>query len=258
MFALYDAAVRGGYHLMTFVISILSPLCGSLAGAAAIVAVTIVLRLLLLPLSYYAVRGQAAQARLLPRLAEAQRTYGNQPERLRAEVAAVQNEEGTSLLAGCLPLLLQWPFFSVLYRLFLNPVISGHPNALLSGQLLGVTLGSRWLTGAGPFGAHGAVFPGLFALIILMVYAGARLARRYGAGPAAAQTAAAAARPGGAAGFVTRLVPYLTVAFAAFVPLAAGLYLLTTTAWTAAERTLLMRRIQSRPQPPRPRLAAAA
>lgn len=57
---------------------------------------------------------------------------------------------------------------------------------------------------------------------------------------------------------MTRLLPYLTVAFAAFVPLAAGLYLLTTTAWTAAERTLLMRRIQSRPRPPRPRLAAAA
>jgi len=40
----------------------------------------------------------------------------------------------------------------------------------------------------------------------------------------------------------------------AFVPLAAGLYLLNTTAWTAAERTVLMRRIQARQQP---RLAPA-
>ena len=31
------------------------------------------------------------------------------------------------------------------------------------------------------------------------------------------------------------------VAIAAFVPLAAGLYLLTTTAWTAGERALLRR-----------------
>ena len=260
MFALFDAAVRAGYHILTSVISVLSPLFGGLAGAAAIVAVTIALRLALLPLSYYAVRGQAAQARLLPQLAELQRKYKNQPERLRRELTAVQQREGTSLFAGLLPLLAQWPFFSVLYRLFLTPVISGHPNALLSDQLLGVPLGSRWLAGAGPFSAHGAVFLGLFALIALVSWAAVRLARRFTAAPGAAGTAGAAAgapaaaRPGGAVGWLTRVLPYLTIVIAAFVPLAAGLYLLTTTAWTAAERTVLMRRIQARQQP---RLAAA-
>jgi len=263
MFALFDAAVRAGYHILTSVISVLSPLFGDLAGAAAIVAVTIALRLALLPLSYYAVRGQAAQARLLPQLAELQRKYKNQPERLRRELTAVQQREGTSLFAGLLPLLAQWPFFSVLYRLFLTPVISGHPNALLSDQLLGVQLGSRWLSGAGPFSAHGAVFLGLFALIALVSWAAVRLARRFTAAPGAAGTAGAAAaaagapavaRPGGAVGWLTRVLPYLTIVIAAFVPLAAGLYLLTTIAWTAAERTVLMRRIQARQQP---RLAAA-
>ena len=257
MFALFDAAVRAGYHILTSVISVLSPLFGGLAGAAAIVAVTIALRLALLPLSYYAVRGQAAQARLLPQLAELQRKYKNQPERLRRELTAVQQREGTSLFAGLLPLLAQWPFFSVLYRLFLTPVISGHPNALLSDQLLGVPLGSRWLAGAGPFSAHGAVFLGLFALLALVSWAAVRLARRFTAAPGAAGAVAgtpAAARPGGAVGWLARVLPYLTIVIAAFVPLAAGLYLLTTIAWTAAERTVLMRRIQARQQP---RLAAA-
>ncbi|HEY7879417.1 MAG TPA: membrane protein insertase YidC [Streptosporangiaceae bacterium] len=257
MFALFDAAVRAGYHVLTSVISVLSPLAGSLAGAAAIVAVTIALRMALLPLSYYAVRGQAAQARLLPQLAELQRKYKNQPERLRREMTAVQQREGTSLFAGVLPLLAQWPFFSVLYRLFLTPVISGHPNALLSDQLLGVPLGSRWLAGAGPFSAHGAVFLGLFALLALVSWAAVRLARRFTAAagaPGSAAAGAPAARPGGAVGALTRVLPYLTIVIAAFVPLAAGLYLLTTTAWTAAERTVLMRRIQARQQP---QLAAA-
>ena len=251
MFALFDDAVLAGYHVLTSVISVLSPLAGSLAGAAAIVAVTIALRIALLPLSYYAVRGQAAQARLLPQLAELQRKYKNQPERLRREMTAVQQREGTSLFAGLLPLLAQWPFFAVLYRLFLTPVISGHPNALLSDQLLGVPLGSRWLAGAGPFSAHGAVFLGLFALLALVSWAAVQLTRRF---TAAGATGTAAARPGGAVGGLTRVLPYLTIVFAAFVPLAAGLYLLTTTAWTAAERTVLMRRIQARQQP---RLAAA-
>ena len=254
MFALFDAAVRAGYHVLTSVISVLSPLAGSLAGAAAIVAVTIALRVALLPLSYYAVRGQAAQARLLPQLAELQRKHKNQPERLRREMTAVQQREGTSLFAGVLPLLAQWPFFSVLYRLFLTPVISGHPNALLSDQLLGVPLGSRWLAGAGPFSAHGAVFLGLFALLALVSWAAVRLARRFTAAAGAPGAAGAVARPGGAVGGLTRVLPYLTIVIAAFVPLAAGLYLLTTTAWTAAERTVLMRRIQARQQP---QLAAA-
>ncbi|WP_225848194.1 hypothetical protein [Streptomyces sp. HPF1205] len=46
------------------------------------------------------------------------------------------------------------------------------------------------------------------------------------------------------AAVAARLAPYLpfgTVVFAAFVPLAAGLYLPTTTAWTAAERWYLYR-----------------
>jgi hypothetical protein len=44
-------------------------------------------------------------------------------------------------------------------------------------------------------------------------------------------------------GWLTRLLPYTTVVIAAIVPLAAGIYLLTTTAWTTAERALLRRRI---------------
>jgi YidC/Oxa1 family membrane protein insertase len=36
--------------------------------------------------------------------------------------------------------------------------------------------------------------------------------------------------------------PYLTVVFAAFVPLAATLYLAVTTTWTQVERAILRRR----------------
>jgi YidC/Oxa1 family membrane protein insertase len=45
-----------------------------------------------------------------------------------------------------------------------------------------------------------------------------------------------------AAGLVTRVLPYVTVVFAAFAPLAAAIYLLTTVAWTLAERRLFLRR----------------
>src|SRR5437764_520911 len=48
----------------------------------------------------------------------------------------------------------------------------------------------------------------------------------------------AAASPG----LLVRVLPYLTVVIAAFAPLAAGIYLLTTLAWSLAERMLYARK----------------
>ena len=42
-------------------------------------------------------------------------------------------------------------------------------------------------------------------------------------------------------GALTRLLPFLTVVIAAFAPLAAGIYLLVSTAWSLAERRLFRR-----------------
>ena len=46
-----------------------------------------------------------------------------------------------------------------------------------------------------------------------------------------------------------RILPFATVAFAALVPLAAGLYLLTTTAWAAVERAVFHRLAPAPPAP---------
>jgi YidC/Oxa1 family membrane protein insertase len=47
-------------------------------------------------------------------------------------------------------------------------------------------------------------------------------------------------------------VPYVTPVIAAFMPLAAGLCLLTTTAWTLLERGILRRALPPAPQAPAP------
>ena len=49
---------------------------------------------------------------------------------------------------------------------------------------------------------------------------------------------------------MTWIVPFASLVTAAIVPLAAGLYLLTTTAWTLAERTVLRRRVLAAMPPP--------
>jgi YidC/Oxa1 family membrane protein insertase len=48
-----------------------------------------------------------------------------------------------------------------------------------------------------------------------------------------------------AVAWVTRVLPYLTVVIAAFAPLATAIYLLTTVAWTIAERRLFLRSTMS-------------
>jgi YidC/Oxa1 family membrane protein insertase len=252
MSVLFGMPVDLAYHLVCWFAAILAPLFGGLAAAAAIVVFTMLIRLALVPLSYYAVRGERARGRLLPQVQELQRRHAKDPERLRRELAQLQRAEGTTMYAGCLPLLLQLPFFSVMYRLFLSHSVAGAPNALLSHRLLAAPLGSWWLGGAGPVSAQGAVFAGLFVLLAVIGVAALRAARRTRARAAASQaqapatkaqtqTQAQTAAADRAVGLLSNVMPFGSLLMAAIVPLAAGLYLVTTAAWTLAERAAINR-----------------
>ena len=206
---------------------VVSALAQLLPTAAAIVLFTVCVRLALHPLARAAARGEKARTRLAPQVAELNRKHKGKPEKLREALAELYREEKASPFAGCLPMLVQIPFFSVMYRLFTTP------NDLLGHTVFGVPLGLH------VGGAHGAtqllVFGALYAALAAVGWANFRRARRLTAAAAAAGTAPA---PGAA------VMPYLsfgTVLFAALVPLAAGLYLVTTTAWSTAERAWLHR-----------------
>jgi YidC/Oxa1 family membrane protein insertase len=252
------------FHLVCWIAAVLAPLLGGLATAAAIIAFTVAIRLLLLPLGYFAVRGsvrgEGARARLQPKIAELQRRHGGNPQRLQEELGALYRAEGGSMFVGCLPLLLQLPFFSVMYRLFIGHSVGGAPNTLLRHSLLAAPLGSHWLAGAGPLSAQGAVFAGLFALLAVVAVLAVRVTRRAAplevpAAGSAAPGSSATPPAGRAASLVGRVIPFVCLVTAAIVPLAAGLYLLTTTAWTLGERTVLRRRFISPTRKTRPRPA---
>ena len=239
--------VDAAYHLVSGLTGILTPVLDGLAAVAAIVAFTVAVRLVLMPLSLRALRGQAAQARLAPQLVALRQRYGKQPERLQREMAALYKREGTGMFAGFAPLLLQWPFLSVMYLLFRSPTVGGTANTLLTHDLLGVPLGAHWLSGAGPGSAQGAVFLGLFALLAGLCWLSARLGRRMTAQTTAtkpakpAKPAEAVTGAAGGPGLLVKALPYLTVVIAAFTPLAAGIYLFTSLAWSLAERMLYSR-----------------
>jgi YidC/Oxa1 family membrane protein insertase len=241
MSSLLSGPLGLAYNVVLVLAHVLTPAAGGLATAAAIVVFTMGVRLLLSPLTFYAMRGQASIAAMQPRVQELRTRYAKQPERLQAELTALYRAHGGGMLGGCLPLLLQLPFFSIMYRLFLSGTIDGRRNSLLSHTLFGAPLGSHWLTGAGPVSGQGLVFLGLFALLAVVNLLAVRAAR------AATPVPALTAQASGAVGLLTKVMPFMTVVIAAFVPLAAGVYLLTSASWTAVERRVLRHRVTAAP-----------
>ncbi|MYU53825.1 membrane protein insertase YidC [Streptomyces sp. SID7805] len=219
---------------------LIDPLFGTAATAVAIVLCTLAVRAALHPLARAAARGERARAALAPQLAELQRKHKGNPERLRKAMADLYATAGASPLAGCLPSLLQLPVFYVMYHLFSNG-----SGGLLDHTLLGAPLGGRWyqaLADGGLFGPRGLVYLALFALIAAVATWNFRRARATAAKAPQPAAGAGGGLPGMAG--MTKLLPLLsfgTLITVAVVPLAAALYVVTTTTWTACERALLHR-----------------
>lgn len=240
MSVILGVPVDAAYYLVLALTHLLTPLAGGLSAATAIIVFTAAVRLLVSPLSLRALRGQAATSRLAPQVQALRARHAQAPERLRRELAELYQREGASPLAGCLPLLAQWPFLTVLYLLFRSASVKGGVNQLLSSRLFGVPLGAHWLSGMSLLSPHAAVFLVVLALLSALCWLSARLTRRVAPVPVAPVPAEV---PGGkAAGLLTRVLPYVTLVIAAFAPLAAALYLLTTVAWTLGERYVCWRR----------------
>lgn len=245
MTAIFGVPVDAAYHLVLALTNVLTPVLGGLAAVAAIIVFTMAIRLLLSPLSFRALRGQAAMARLTPRIQELRKRYGCQPERLQRELTKLYSSEGTSLLAGFVPLLAQWPVFSVLYLLFRSPTVAGGTNRLLSSHLFGVPLGTHWLSGgAGTLWVHDAVFVGVLAVLAAVCWLSARVARQMAVAVPGAAVAVPAAS--GAAGVLGKVLPYLTVVIAAFAPLAGAVYLVVSVSWSVGERRVFSARARHR------------
>ncbi|MDW5330522.1 YidC/Oxa1 family membrane protein insertase [Plantactinospora sp. KLBMP9567] len=243
-FAPLDGAVDAAAHVVTLLAATVEPLAGTGATAAAIVLFTIGIRLLISPLSWAQIRGERRRAALAPRILELRRRHRDQPARLQAELVALHREAGVSPFGNFLPVLAQAPFFFLMYRLFAVPGDAGPAagaGGLLAERLYGVPLGQH--LGDGLAGAAGPVFGVLLGLLVLLAWWSSRRMRRAAGLAGPADTSAGGAEVPGAAVLarLLPLLPYGTVLVALVLPLAAVLYLVTTTAWTGLEQVVLRR-----------------
>ncbi|MFB7493964.1 YidC/Oxa1 family membrane protein insertase [Streptomyces sp. NPDC056161] len=223
---------------------LLQPIFHASAAAAAIILFTAFVRLLVHPLSRAAARGQRARTALQPKVAALREKHGKNPEKFQRAVLELHAEEKVSPLSGCLPSLLQLPAFFLLYHLFSNTTVGGRTNGLLTHHLFSAPLGGRWtdaLADGGVFGASGAVYLGLFAVVAAVATFNYLRTKRTMAADAPVPAGGASAPGLAAVGRAMPFMSYFTLLTVAVVPLAAALYVVTSTTWSAVERVLLYR-----------------
>lgn len=82
-----------------------------------IVIITILLKLLIAPLTHKSMLSQQKMQKLQPKMKELQEKYKDKPDLLNKKTMELYQKEGISPLAGCLPLLLQMPLLFAMYQL---------------------------------------------------------------------------------------------------------------------------------------------
>jgi YidC/Oxa1 family membrane protein insertase len=159
IFAALDAVVGVAHSAIEGLATLLNPAAGDLAAAAAIVGFTILVRLLVSPLSWLQARSAKRGAALAPEIAKLREKHRDDPMALATETLALQRANGAGPGMSLLPALVQAPFFMIMYRL-VQPG-SGEPSGLLAGNLFGVPLTAHLAAGLPVFAALLALATGL-------------------------------------------------------------------------------------------------
>ncbi len=85
-----------------------------------IIMLTVVVRILLHPLSHKQMVSMQKMQKIQPRIKVIQEKYANDKEKMNQEIMQLYRENGVNPAAGCLPLLVQLPIFILLYRALIN------------------------------------------------------------------------------------------------------------------------------------------
>jgi YidC/Oxa1 family membrane protein insertase len=210
-----------------------------LSWGMSIIALTVVTRAILIPLTYKQLKGMRALQALQPQIKELQEKYKNDKQRMQQEMMRFYKENKVNPLASCLPLLAQLPVFITLFYTLRHelPPDMGCPEAGHCAAYGAEFLFIHDLTGKATGGE-------LIALLIL--YVGTQLA----SGAVMAVTADKSQRT------MMFLLPLVFVPFILSFPAGLILYWITTNFWTIGQQ-LVIKRIVPPPVVATPEGAAA-
>lgn len=88
----------------------------------AIIIFTVIVKLILLPLNIRSQKAMKKQQQIQPILAELQKKYANDQEKLQREMVKLYKENNVSMTGGCLPTFIQMPILIGLYQVIRMPL----------------------------------------------------------------------------------------------------------------------------------------
>lgn len=143
----------------------------------AIIILTVIIRLLILPLTIKQLKSTTKMQAIQPRLKELQDRYKNDPQKLYEEQAKLYKKENVSMFSGCMPLLIQMPILFSLFYAISQPlkyqfgVLQAHVNKIIevSGQAVQGAYNELMYIINNPKGIPGAVMEKLPADIAASV-----------------------------------------------------------------------------------------
>jgi len=127
----------------------LTTLFGGSIGLA-VIGLTLVVKLILSPLSYSSIKSQIEQKKLQPLIEDLKKKYPDQKEQSK-KMMELYKEHKTSPFAGCLLILLQLPVIIALYHVFLSGAVTNPADLyafvrapkVIHTMFLWVNMGSR-------------------------------------------------------------------------------------------------------------------
>jgi len=92
----------------------------------AIVIVTILLKLILFPLTFKGMVSMNKMKALSPKVKEIQKQHKGDPQKMNAKMMELYKKHGANPMGGCLPMLMQIPIFFSIYRVLQNTIELKH------------------------------------------------------------------------------------------------------------------------------------
>ena len=194
----------------------------------AIIAMTILVRAVLFPLSIKTARSQKAMAQLAPHIEKVKAEHKGNTTAQSEAVMKLYKEKGVSPLAGCLPLLLQLPILIGVYQVFLKIFKPETLNLLYAfiphpGAINHIMLGVLDISKSNPALA-------ILAGVTQFFQARAAMANQ----PTTPQTKALNQQ-------MTYLLPVMIIVISWNLPAGLALYWIATSLWSIGEQLYLKR-----------------
>jgi YidC/Oxa1 family membrane protein insertase len=215
----------------------------------AIIALTVLIKVLLYPLGTRAIRSQKVLSELQPKIKEIQEKYKDNKEKQVKIMMELYKEEKINPLSGFLPILIQLPILLALYRVFWKGLRPEELSSVLYGSIFHIDainssfLGLIDLSQAVRGADHKLIIPNLILIIIVGILQYIQMKM------VAPKTQKAKVKSGGTSQFSDMMQKQMTYFFPIFtifilwkLPAALALYWLVTTLFSIIQQYFVFKK----------------